>query len=220
MSTPLAFEENATPVIRGVARSVNSRGAAQAVGIGMRRVVRTYLRDLDQYRPTKHAADLPGSQSTHYYEQAAESITAPEVAGNRVTISITQVGFRQRLLGGQINPVNAKFLTIPGMAATYGTRAGEFQGLKFAYAQDVNGNLHPALVTEEAFQLRGTVRNRRGMGPKPAFQAGSVAYWLYRSVNQNPDPGVLPGEDYITAGAVEGLRSYLRLPRVKYGEAQ
>jgi hypothetical protein len=208
MSVAFTFHENARPVVRGIARSANSRAAAQAAGIGIRRVARTWLRDLDRSRPSKHAANLPGSQSTHYYAQAAESITAPAVEGNRVYVSITQVGFRQRLLGGDIEPVNKKFLTIPGTAIAYGMRALEFGGLKFAIAVDDHGIKRPALVSTDAFELRGTQRNRRGEGPKPPFDAGSVVYWLVTHVHQEPDQGVLPSPELIQAGALEGLRSY------------
>lgn len=220
MSVPLTFEENARAVTRGVARSVNSRGAKQAVGIGIRRVVRTWLRDLDRYRPSKHADNLPGSQSTHYFSRAAESVAAPETEGDRVSVSITQPGFRQRFLGGDIVPRNTKYLTIPGTAIAYGARAREFSGLKFVFARTEQGFLCPALVTTEEFEIRGTVPHRKGMGPKPAFNAGQVLYWLVTHVHQEPDESVVPGPDYVTAGATEGLRSYLRLPRTKYGEAQ
>jgi hypothetical protein len=230
MSTPLTFQENATPVVRAIQRDVQSRAAAQAVGIGVRRVVRQWLRDLDSNRPSKHAEELPGSQSTHYFAQAAQSVTAPEVAGNKVTISITQVGMRQRLLGGPIQPVKGKYLTIPASGLSYGTRASEFTDLRFAFVRDEDGFLRPALVAKQDAQYTGTVTERgdavRGstgkkLRPKKKnpITIGDVIFWLVRSVNQAPDPGVIPGPDYIQAGAIEGLRAYLHQARPTYPQS-
>lgn len=210
MSTPLTFRENSRIVVNGVVSDVSSPGACQAVGIGLRRVVREWLRDLDQNRPARHTSELPGSQPTHYYSQAAKSVTAPQVSGNKVTISITQVGFRQRLLGGDIGPRNAKYLTLPASGLSYGARAREFTDLKFALVRDDNGFLRPALVNGDNNFFTGTVSGRRRGKKKSPLTAGDVVFWLVRHVSQEPDPGVLPGPDYLVAGAVEGLRAYLR----------
>jgi hypothetical protein len=205
MSVAMTFSENATPVMRGLKQAANSKAAKQAVGMGLTRVVGDHLRAKD-LEPNKQ-----GWPKTHFYATAAQSITAPEVDGNTVSISITQTGFRQRYLGGDIDPIGGrKFLTIPGNAVGYGKRALEFDGLKFAFAQDENGELHPALVSTEAFQERGTVRNRRGMGPKPPFGPDTVVYWLYRHVHQDGDPSVLPTPEEIAAAAQQALSIYLR----------
>jgi hypothetical protein len=216
VSTPLTFSENVRPLMRDIPRSVSSKAAGQAVGIGIRRVVRTWLRDLDQNKPSQHSQDLPGSQSTHYYAKAAESVTVPTVEGNRVYVSITQVGFRQRFLGGPIQPINGKYLTIPGSALSYGTRASEFTDLKFALVKDDQGFLRPALVSDEGNQFTGTAGDRGKQGSKKTLTVGDVVFWLVRSVMQQPDPSIVPGPEYIQAGAREGLASYLRLPRPTY----
>ncbi len=103
----------------------------------------------------------------NYYAQAARSVTA-RAAGGFALVSITQIGIRQRLYGGEITPKNGKrFLTIPADPAAYGMRAGEMQDLKVARVMNPDGRLQWALVRRASSAI-SFVRRKRKDGDAPS----------------------------------------------------
>jgi len=97
-----------------------------------------------------------------------------------IRIRVNQIGVRQRLLGGDIDPVRAKFLTIPAIAETYGHRAADFGNLKIVRGpfQMYTGRLVSlALVPADWTRDKST-----------PFSSAGVYFWLVRHVSQDPNP--------------------------------
>ncbi len=133
------------------------------------------------------AASL-GANRTGFYARAASGVQQPNIESDGFSVSINAVGIAQRLFGGTIEPVNAKFLTIPARAESYGKRAREFDNLKFI--------LFPsglaALVDKN----------------EPAHE-GSVYFWLVKKVVQQADPTVLPSDEKLMEPAIANARAYV-----------
>jgi hypothetical protein len=219
--TSLTFTENATPVVQGIAQAASSRGAALSAGIGLRNGVMSWLRDI-QRRQMKHEQDLPGSVRTGFYERAAQSITAPEVEGNKVTVALTERGFRQRYRGGDIEPVDKKYLTLPGWAASYGTQAPEWtEGTKLLWGRDKTGTIRPiAIISTEGLEYSGTRAARSKNKEASRLSPDQILFWLVTRVHQEGDPTILPPPEAIQEYATAGLRAYLRTRGIQPGEAQ
>jgi len=137
-----------------------------------------------------------GWASTNFWSRCAKA-THFNLLAEGVLISVSQVGARQRLEGGDIRPVNHTYLTIPATEAAYGHTAREFK-LKFAIVND-NGFQRPALVAQRSVASQVT-KTKTGKYKHTADEVGQVVfYWLVRQVHQEPDPNTIPPEDEIRA---------------------
>lgn len=170
--------DEATPLLARLGAAAASPELARAGAEAVAGLVREHLQGLDTQR---HRF------GHHFYRQAAESVTVVE-NGRGAVVAIGQVGFRQRLLGGPIEPHHGTYLTIPAAPEAYGRRASEFSDLVFAKAFDAGGALRPALVRRTGRQ---------------------VMYWLVRGVQQAADPTVLPPEANLSAAALAAIQSEL-----------
>ena len=141
-----------------------------------------------------------GFPTTHFWRHAAEA-TNYEVVWDSIRIRVNQVGVRQRLLGGDIDPVRAKFLTIPAIAETYGHRAADFGNLKIVRGpfRTYTGRL-AALALVPADWTRDT---------STPFSSAGVYFWLVRHVSQDPNPDVLPSTDEILDAALSAVDRFL-----------
>lgn len=194
--------DEATPMLERVQSAAAQRGLALVGGRAVATLVRTHLVNLNASRH---------KFGRNYYAQAARSTHVRAVVGG-AAVSITQVGFRQRLLGGPIRPgAGKKFITIPAIPEAYGTRAGEWTGLKVAKAYDPKrGYLRWALVRVTAAAtvtvgLTGKIRKK----DFKKVTIGEPVFWLVRSVTQQADPSVLPYAEQMNARATDAMRDYL-----------
>ncbi len=158
---------------------ISTVGGRAAVGVS-----RKHLLGLNRSRPNRL-----GGRRSNFYQHAGNSINTT-TAGDTFTISFGSVGLAQRYFGGTIRAKNAKYLTIPARAEAYGKRASEFNDLQFVVFES-----GPALVRRS----QSTIKFRKGKdGSRRAVRsgdaAGEVMFWLRRSVDQAPDPSVLPTE--------------------------
>ena len=139
-----------------------------------------------------HFLSLPSNErefpTTHFWRRAAES-TRYEVKSDGVRISISQVGVRQRFLGGDINSVRAKFLTIPAIAETYGHRAADFSDLKIVHGFF---GMYNGGVATLALVPADWTKEKSGN-----LESSGVYFWLLEHVSQGPNPDVLPSNDEI-----------------------
>lgn len=170
------------------------QSAAQASGlalVGARAVgglIKEHLYGLDRER---HRS------GKHFYRAAGDSVRTVGAGTGVASVSITQLGFRQRLFGGTIVPRNGRtYLTIPASPEAVGMRAGEFSDLRFTMAYDERGAIRPALVRPVS-QAVSFIRRKRKDGSikttiKPGELRGGVMFWLVRKVTQRADPTVLP----------------------------
>lgn len=151
------------------------------MGASVAERIRRHLVERDQ-TPNKL-----GGRRTHFYAAAARQ-TFWTARDDEAEVTIAKDGIRQRLLGGVIRPVNAKALTIPISALSYGRRASEF-GPELRLVKTgggADGNTAGLLVL-------GTGINAQAL------------YVLRTQVTQEADPSVLPEDDDLLAAAREGL---------------
>jgi len=150
------------------------RAVLNAISYAGESTVRDHLYDKDR-TPNKM-----GAPKTHYYRQAGDSASGSVVNG-KITITVKQIGIRQRYYGGVITPKNAKRLTIPLRPEARGKRASEFQNL----------------------YIRGKALGRDVGG---SFQA---LYALVTRVTQKADPTVLPDNEKMLRSANEAVLNWM-----------
>ncbi len=117
----------------------------------------------------------------NFYADAAQSVTQTD-RRDAVELRIDKAGIAQRFYGGRIEAVNYSHLWIPVARESEGKSAGEFTGLV------------PII----------SPLTRKGV----ALKGGKVLFALVESVEQDPDPEVLPSvEDYagVSEEAVNAL---------------
>jgi len=148
-------------------------------GVG-RAVVKEVRENFQSLPPNR---DFP---STGFWQRAADA-TAYEITTDGVRVVVDQIGVRQRLLGGPITPVHGKFLTIPAIAAAYGHRAADFDNLKIAHV-----DFHPFGPWYRGYSGLALVRADADDRKPSRIVPVSIYFWLVTSVNQEPNPDVLP----------------------------
>lgn len=165
------------------------------VGESATLVYREHLRNLERTRPNRL-----GGRRTHFYGIARDE-TSFNIDNDGVTVSIRSVGIRQRYFGGPIKPKAAKYLTIPVHPAAHGRPAREFD-LRVIFGR---GGQPIALATKETSYSR-TVKNAEGKRVKQQATRpiGEVYYILTKkTVQQRPDPSVLPLPDVVGGAVVD-----------------
>ena len=194
--------DTASPYLRNLVQNLSPQKFAAAVGPACTRVLQTYLR---QKGPNRR-----GWPTTNFWPRAAKA-TSWTQTGDGVKISINQIGVRQRYLGGHIAPVKAKALTIPISPISYGKVASDFPDLvliqttKGAYLiQYASGG-----GTKDSGGNKRMIRNGRPV--KTRLDATrTFLFKLVSSVDQAPDPGVLPSDHEFVAAVDELLKKALQ----------
>jgi hypothetical protein len=207
VSVSIVLDE-ATPLLEAVQNEAQAKGLALVAARAVGGLVREHLYGLDSAR---HRG------GRHFYRQAGDSVHSAEAPQGAI-VSITHLGFRQRLLGGTIRARNAKNLTIPATAEAQGKRAGEFNDLDWALAHNPKtGALQPALVRRPQTVIRYS-RRKNAEGGVSLRARGvmtllpEVMFWLTPSVEQRADRSVLPRDQDINATALGAIeRRFLRL---------
>lgn len=170
----------------------------KAMGNAVANVLLAHFAELAQDSTHHKTAQSFGAAPTGVYEEARRGVQQPELEGEGVSVTINQRAIAQRFFGGDIEPVNAKFLAIPARTESYGKRPGEFDNLRFILFPSGAG----ALVERDATKL--TRKGKQG-----AAVGGLVFFWLVKQVHQDPDPSVLPTEDAMLEAAMQNAQSYV-----------
>lgn len=170
-------------------------------GRGVAEKLRGHFATLDQTRPNKL-----GGKRTYFWGQVRRSVQNPVVTPPSASVSINHLGIAQRLFGGVIRPVRAKFLAIPARPEAYGKGPREFRDLHFQPTRR-GGALVENLRSDVTFGRKKkdgtrTVTNRGERG-------GLVMFWLVKQVVQRPDPTVLPPPAELETAARVPMESYL-----------
>ena len=190
MAITVEITDQARPALKRLEVGLSSAEFRGEIGKSVANRVRSHLAGLPPNRQ--------GFPTTGFWQRAAAA-TKSEVLPDGVSVSIDQVGVRQRYFGGPIDPVRGKYLTIPALAEAYGHAATEFSDLKFFRAvAGGSGYSTPALAPADTTP-----------GPRGFVDADSVYYWLVRHVDQEPDPDVLPDDDELEVSALAGALNYL-----------
>ncbi len=192
MSVTVKVEDGVTPALRQLQQTLASGEIENAIGRGASNFIQRYMFKTNSQRPNSI-----GGPRTNFYAACARSVSYTHRPG-QAEITIGQLGFRQRLEGGEILPRKSQYLTIPASPAAYGKRAREMN-LRFAFAMNSYGAMQPALI----FNAQGKKRSKQ-----PA--QNTVMFWLTKRVNQKADPSVLPPEADIINAGIRGADEYLR----------
>jgi hypothetical protein len=204
-SLSISAHGDAQMKLRALSMAVQSRAGTNAGANAVKVAVQENF--LEQ--PT----NAKGFPSSGFWPGAARSVVK-RVDGEDIVVAATQVGVRRRYFGtgGPITPnqygnSTKKYFAVPNQAETYGKYASDYpkDSLKFVFAQDENGEIHAALVP------RGeTTVAARGDRSPTDYPLGTIMYWLFRTIDQAPNPDVLPTTEELYAAFGEGLLSYIR----------
>lgn len=188
-------DDASTPLLR-LGNAIQRGAVRMVMGRAVVRQLKAHFGKLDDERPNKL-----GGKRTKFYEQVGKSVQQPElIGGDGVKIAINQVGFAQRLFGGDITVGEngtKEWFTVPARAEAYGHRARQFNDLHFVFFREGLA----ALVQNEQTTLG---RKKKDGTRSGKTTGGGIFYWLVKSIHQEPDPTVLPPEE---GAAVDGERS-------------
>jgi hypothetical protein len=190
MPITLTISENSKPPLRRLTVAIQERTVDREIG---RAVVQLIKDNFHALPSNRH--NFP---STGFWQRAAEA-TRYDLVPDGVQISVNQIGVRQRLLGGVINPRRGRFLTIPAIAETYGHAPADFGPLKIVRATGPSDHSTLALVPESLAAEKSNPIN-----------PGSVYFWLITSATQPPNPEVLPTDDSLLATALLAATNTLK----------
>ncbi|MDE2099109.1 MAG: hypothetical protein KGL39_17780 [Patescibacteria group bacterium] len=195
---------DATPALKDLAQQLTPRRMAAAVGPACARLVATHLRNL--------GTNKEGWPSTHFWARAARA-THWDYDPQGALISISQIGVRQRWLGGEITAVNRRALTIPVSPVAYGHVAADFPGtfiLKGKTGSFIAQRDQAALGHESVSGYRSRARKMGGNSNSRLRARLNILFKLVKSVLQSPNPNVLPTADELRSTALGALRMALK----------
>lgn len=186
-STTLTFDDPAKlPVLLRVRGALQRPDIRKVMGRAIATSMRKNFTSLDRSRRNKL-----GGQRTHFYGDARRGVQQPELeGGDGVRVTVNHVGIAQRYFGGEIRPIHSQFLTLPAHPAAYGHRAREF-ALHAIFFRDGTG----ILVADNEESKSGI---------------GEVYFRLVKSVDQRPDPSVLPAGEELQDAAVAAGDAHMR----------
>src|SRR5712692_4436695 len=195
MAFTIDIQDRATPAVEGALSELQLAGVKPVIGRAVVQLVQHHFLRLNSSR-----ANPLGGPRSNFYAQAARN-TRYDVLTDGVLVSVSQIGIRQRLEGGEILPRNAKYLALPAIAEAYGKRAREFPNLTILWRR-IAGATRPVALVEAAatpftrppanWRAGGQVRQDGTRGIKTNSVGGKVLFWLVKSVTQRADPSVLP----------------------------
>ena len=213
--------DTATPMLKRLALTIGSTQKTNDVAaFAVVKMLRHHFTVLDASRSGRQ---FGGQNASHFYGKlvstiryVADSTSATVGVGTEETR-----GIRFRLKGGtieagkNISAITGKptvYLTIPARGEAYGHRAGEFP-LQMLFGPGGHGI---ALVEKlEIFNRKSSRKTPRALnsvgvkGPAKTT-GGEVWYWLVKSVTQDPDPSVMPSEDWMGETAALAVSRFVK----------
>jgi hypothetical protein len=160
-----------------------------------------------------HLLRLPKNKrnwpTTNFWPRAAKA-TSSSYTANSSTVTINQIGVRQRYYGGLIRPVSKKMLTIPISPEAYGKTASDFPG---AFLLKTKKGAYIVQRGEEISAAGNIVKRRgrasQGLGSKRVVAALEFLFKLSPGVYQEPNAAVLPTEAALTDTALKELNRHI-----------
>ena len=203
MSAAVQVVKNtATPALANLAAHLGPYRLGMVLGRAGANLIKRHLETLP--------ANKRGWPTTNFWKDASRSTSsAPDPTG--ATITINKLGFRQRLVGGMIKPVNAKALAIPIDAVSYGHLPSDFPGLflvktkKGAYLAQQQGVEGKETKADKHKRLKGLGGNYKRREEKPLV----FLFKLSGGVNQRGNPAVLPSDAQFQAELTAELAAAL-----------
>jgi len=189
---------------------IAKRRVLSAMGGGVKLSLIEHFAGIEQDSVHHKWATQLGANRTHFYGGSARGVQSgiqdPKVEGDdAVSVSINSQGLAQRYFGGTITAKNKKWLTIPAIAAAYGRPANSFNNLRFVLFRPDLAALIEKTPGQPSTLSKQTRKDSKGIyrSAGETSERGRVVYWLKRSVEQAPDPTVLPTEDEMSQRAIE-----------------
>jgi hypothetical protein len=207
----VTVRDTAVPLLRSIVGELQARSYLEPVGeAGVVALVDNFAER--EAAPDAHrTAQGLGARPLGLYGDFARATSWSTTTGG-VTLQVSHPAAGQRYHGGEIRPVNSKFLTIPARGEVYGKRARE-SGITLKFLWGRNGPY--ALAAADDYAKRITRGERAGQQRRTKTgEAGNVGregvlYWLVRSVTQRGDPRVLPTMEQLGQRIVASLEGWL-----------
>jgi len=190
--------DSVRPALQSLRAALGPERLHAAIGTEVKRLIQSHLLTL--------GTNKRGWPTTNFWARAAKA-TSDESDARSATVSINQIGVRQRYYGGTITPTRRRFLTIPISPEAYGKTASDFPN-SFLITTKKGAYI---VQRGESISAAGNVVKSRGRGfaAKRVVAALEFLFKLSRGVTQEPDPNVLPSEEAITAAALTAVRRNL-----------
>jgi len=181
-----SVNSNAIELLSGFKLKVKDKKEGLAhVSDSIVKFLKIHFKKKDSAEPNKL-----GGKRTHFWKQIGRSVKQVQ-RYNTYNVAITDYRFNQKLYGGTITAKNAKYLTIPMKAASYGQTAGQFSkntGVNLRFRRRRSGG--------------GVLAGGRGRG--------TYYYSLVKSVTQQPWPNTLPTNERLSLRAQRSFRYWLK----------
>jgi len=209
MSLTISIDSSRIGNAEAVTKALLSVEINRAMAQGVSQRIKRHLIGLSSSR---WSARPEGSVPTQFYAKASRATHVFSAEQTGFSVGVDQIGMRQRLMGGPIDPVNRKVLTIPADGAAYGHRAGEFDNLQLAW-RVVDGKAK-CIGLESTDGTKGRERILTGSGRWRTVSRASLGnrlmFRFIRHADQKGDPTVLPTPDEMKQAAVDAAGQYLK----------
>jgi hypothetical protein len=181
-------QDTVTPALRDLVKNVEPRKIAEKLDAPITLLVKG---NFEKLPPNKQ-----GFPTTNFWKGASRA-TGSQILNDGLLIYCAQIGVRQRYQGGEIHPVNAKFLTIPARSEAYGKTAREFPNLVLVFRR-IMGTV-TAIGLAEAASTDVSFGHKRKDGSQKVARGeehgGGIMFWLKKTVWQAANPDVLPSNE-------------------------
>ncbi len=203
MSTELRLDvsgdQQISQHLASLREAIDPRRLNQRIGLDVTNLFQGHYRSLP--------SNKMGGKTTNFWKGAARSTHfKPDDKG--VAVITSQQGVLQRLRGGVIRAVHAKFLAIPARAEAYGKSPRDFDNLHFVPTR--SGGM---LVESDATKVKLGRKKKDGSRTVTNLgtTGGGVMFWLRKSVNQIADPNVIPTDERIGEAVRFAVQDHLSL---------
>jgi hypothetical protein len=211
--TILAIRDAASPALAAKIAQISPNRLNQSVAHSAVRLTKLKLLLLPHNKR--------GWTPTNFYKRAAASVIST-VLPEGVLISIPQIGMRQRYQGGEIKPVNKKFLAIPVAEESYGKVPADFGDQLQLVAIKGKGAWLALRSYESAPSPRGegrgeggrsakrTRNKQQGPGQSTVRERLKFLFRLSAGVTQQANPDILPTDDQYRDEALNAIEEALK----------
>lgn len=177
------------------------RDILQTVGADIHGRVQEHIGDMSVSR--HKTADRLGAGRSGYYEHAQGRVVLREVTAERATVVIENTpGLSRAYQDLHIQPVRARWLTIPIHRDAYAKRVADLRGLGHKIFRPGKARIlaETTTRTETYTDKNGKTRKRKKLRP---------LYALVKSVRVPQDKGLLPQEKQIRQWAVKSAKNII-----------
>lgn len=177
------------------------REILQSVGADIHKEVQRHIGSMNRSR--HKTADRLGAGRSGYYEDARGRVVLREVTAERATVVIENTpGLSRAYHDLNIQPVRARWLTIPIHRDAYNKRVADLRGMGHKIFRPGKARILAEITTrtETYTDKSGKTRKRKKLRP---------LYALVKSVRVPQDKGLLPQEKQIRQWAVESAENVI-----------